>query len=372
MDLKLILIILFGLGALFCSSKDMKNGKSKFIWWCTILLWLSAVLESVYYGSQNGGGADTLSYAQSFKHDIQMSFPKIWDKFIGRYANKDSENDVGFLLLEWFISRISSSYHFFRAVACLLFFIPFAKLLNRYCCTVLEVLFAMTLYLALFHTFAMYGARQFYAIGLGIMFFHLYSEKKYKSAWIPLLFAATIHMSSLLVLIPFGLSFLSGRTLRRSHLVALLLIPAAWIAANYIIFNMGEFIGMEKYAAYGKGEMAGNATTYILMSEVLSIICLVLTNLKCFNDAKFKYLYSMAPVFTFFAPLIASNGSMIRITIYSQIYITVLFPYLLHSRYGKKENIYIWALLAVLCFLIFRGGYIPYEFFWVADPKRLW
>lgn len=352
------------------SREDVKNGKSKFIAWCTTFLWLSVVLKSAYYGTQNGG--DTLNYVQLFKKDLSLSFSEIWARAIDRYVRRSNENDVGYFLLEWLISRFSDSYHFFSAIADLLFFIPFAKLLNRYCCTVLEVLFAMTLYLALFHTFAMYGARQFYAIGLGIMFFHLYSEKKYKSAWIPLLFAATIHMSSLLMLIPFGLSFLSGRTLRRSHLVALLLIPAAWIAANYIIFNMGEFIGMEKYAAYGKGEMAGNATTYILMSEVLSIICLALTNLKCFKDAKFKYLYSMAPVFTFFAPLIASNGSMIRITVYSQIYITVLLPYLLHSRYGKKEKKYIWALLAVLCFLIFKGGYIPYEFFWVADPKRLW
>lgn len=372
MNLKLILIILFFVGALVFSGKDLKDGKFKFIVWCTICLWLSVVLKSAYYGTQNGGGADTLSYVESFKDDISLSFSGLWERFINRYRYQTEEYDIGYLLFVWLISRFSDSYHFFSAVAGMLFFIPFAKLLNKYCETILEVLLGVLLYLALFHTFAMYGARQVYAIGLGMMFFHLYSEKKYKVAWIPLLFAATIHMSSLLVLLPFGLSFLSDKALKYFHVVALFLIPVAWLAANPIISYMGNFIGMEKYAQYGGGEMAGGATTYILLSEALSIICLALTNSECFKDVKFKYLYSMAPVFTFFAPLIASNGSMIRITTYSQIYITALLPYLLAGRLGDKAKTYMWAMIAALCFLMLKGDYYPYEFFWVADSADLW
>lgn len=179
-------------------------------------------------------------------------------------------------------------------------------------------------------------------------------------------------MSSLLVLIPFAFSFLSGKTVKTAHCVALFLIPVVWLVANPIISYMGNVIGMEKYAAYGEGEMVGGATTYILLSEALSIICLILTKKEYFDDVKFKYLYAMAPAFTFFAPLIASNGSMIRITLYSQIYVTVLLPYLFTYRLGDKSKTYIWAMIAALCFLMLKGGYYPYEFFWTTDPIDLW
>lgn len=371
MNLKLILIIIFFVGAIVFS-KDAHKGKSKFIRWCTTFLWLSVVLESVYYGTQNGGGADTLNYAQMFKDDIQMSFSEIWDMFVGRYSKGDGDYDIGFLLLEWVISRISGSYHIFRAVACLLFFIPFAKLLDKYCTNILDVLFAELLYLALFHTFAMYGARQLYALGFGLMFFLFYSQKRNKSAIVTLILGVSIHMSSLLVLIPFALSFLPNKTIKTAHWIALLLIPVVWLVANPIISYMGNAIGMEKYAAYGEGEMQGGATTYILLSEALSIICLALTKKDCFEDAKFKYLYAMAPVFTLFAPLIASNGSMIRITLYSQIYVTALLPYLFTYRLGDKSKSYLWAMIAALCFLMLKGGHYPYEFFWRADPVYLW
>lgn len=372
MNLKLLLIIFFFVGAIIYSNKDVGNGKSKFIWWCTTLLWLSVVLESVFYGTQNGGGADTLSYAQTFKDMINVPLSEIGNSFVNRYINGEGESDIGYSLLVWFISRFSSSYHFFRAVACLLFFIPFAKLINKYCTSILEVLFAELLFLALFHTFAMYGARQFYALGFGLMFFLFYSEKRYRPAVVALLLGATIHLSSLLVLIPFAFSFLSRKTIKTAHWIALLFIPVVWLVANPIILFMGNSIGMEKYAAYGEGEMAGGATTYILLSEALSIICLILTKIELFDDVRFKYLYAMAPAFTFFAPLIASNGSMIRITLYSQIYVTVLIPYLFTNRLGDKSKKYIWAMIAVLCFLMLKGSYYPYRFFWVADPKYLW
>lgn len=370
MNLKLILIILFFVGAFVFSNKN--NGKSKFIVWCTTFLWLSVVLESVFYGTQNGGGADTLTYAKMFKDMINVPLSEIGNSFVNRYIHGRSESDIGYSLLVWFISRFSSSYHFFRAVACLLFYIPFSKLLNKYCTSVLEVLFTEVLYLALFHTFAMYGARQLYALGFGLMFFLFYSEKRYKPAVVALLLGVTIHMSSLLVIIPFAFSFLSDKTVKTAHCVTLFLIPVVWIVANPIISYMGNAIGMEKYAAYGEDEMTGGATTYILLSEILSIICFALTNKQCFEDIRFKYLYAMAPAFTFFAPLIASNGTMIRITLYSQIYVTVLLPYLFTNRLGDKSKTYFLAMIVVLCFLMLKGGHYPYEFFWTTDPIDLW
>ena len=372
MNLNLILILLFAFGALVCSSEGVKNAKDLFVGWCTTLLLLSVTCKSAFYGTQNGGGADTLVYIQEFKEVIDMSFDDIWEAFLDRYIRGVGDYDIGYLLLQWVVSMFSSSYHVFSTIADLLFFIPFAKILKKYCSTVIEVFFAVLLYLSLFHTFAMYGARQFYAMGFGLMFFLCYSEKKYIKGSVALLLGMTIHMSSLLVLIPFALSFLPDKTVKTTHWIALLLIPVVWLVANPIISYMGDFIGMEKYAAYGEGEMQGGATTYILLSEILSIICLVLTNKQCFEDVKFKYLYAMAPVFTFFAPLIASNGSMIRVTAYSQVFIIVLLPYLMAQRFGNKSKAYMFVMILALCFLMLKGGHYPYEFFWVSDPEYLW
>lgn len=372
MNLNLILILLFAFGALVCSNEGVKNAKGLFIGWCTTLLLLSVTCKSAYYGTQNGGGADTLSYIQGFKDVLTMSFGDIWEAFLDRYIRGVGDYDIGYLLLQWMISRFSSSYHVFSTIADLLFFIPFAKILNKYCDNIIEILLAFLLYLALFHTYAMYWARQFYAMGFGLMFFLCYSEKKYIKGGIALLLGMTIHMSSLLVLIPFALSLLSVRSIKALHVVALLLIPVVLLLANPIIAFMGNFIGIERYANYGQGEMQGGATTYILLSEVLSIICLVLTNKNRFEDVRFKYIYAMAPVFTFFAPLIASNGSMIRITAYSQVFIIVLLPYLMAQRFGNKSKAYMFVMILALCFLMLKGGHYPYEFFWNIDPQELW
>lgn len=135
---------------------------------------------------------------------------------------------------------------------------------------------------------------------------------------------------------------------------------------------MGNFIGIERYANYGAGEMQGGATTYILLSTALSIVCLILTAKSTFEDPRFKYLYAMAPVFTFFTPLVASNGSMMRITAYSQIFEVVLLPYLVSHKFGKNANAYLLVMAVTLCFLMLKGGHYPYEFFWNTDHRNLW
>ena len=275
-------------------------------------------------------------------------------------------------MLQWAVSRFTDKYHIFSTLADLLFYIPFAKILNKYCNSIAELFLAFMLYISLFHTFAMFGARQFFAMGFGLMFFLCYSERKYKKAFIALLLGVTLHMSLLLVLVPFVISFFSGKTIKVIHVVTLLLVPAVLLFANPIISFMGNFVGIEKYANYGSHEMHGGATTYILLSEALSVVCLVLTDKTYFQDGKYKFAYAMAPAFTFFAPLIASNGTMMRVTIYSQIFITVLLPYLVGAKWKVNARPYISLLSFCLAYLILKDGYYPYEFFWKVDPEYLW
>ncbi|MCQ2181798.1 MAG: EpsG family protein [Bacteroidales bacterium] len=367
MNLKVALIFVFLIGAAL-----FRHSKKSFVNWCSFFLLLSISLKSVFYGTLDGGGADTYNYVEKYKDVLYMSFKDVWKSFIERYFYFVGEDDIGYLLLEWLISRFSSSYHVFSTILDLVFFIPFAKLIDKYCQTISEALFAFILYLSLAHTFGMYGARQFYAMGFTILFFLYYSEKQYKKSFAALFIGATIHLSCLLALIPFAISFLKPKAIRITHLITLIMIPIVFLAVNRIILFMGNFIGMEKYATYGLGDVHGGAITYILLSELISIFCFFMAKGDMLEDEKFKYLYSMAPVFTFFSPLIFSNGSMMRITIYSQIYLTVLFPYIVHHRFPNKYNIYISLAIIALLFFTLRGGYIPYEFFWKSDSMDLW
>lgn len=373
MNLKLILIIIFALGAVLYSNQGA-IGRKRYISWCSFFILISVSLKCSTYGILGGGGADTLSYIHTYKSICNMSFQEIWNSFLDRYVyHTGSEEDEGFFLMQWVVSRFTDKYHIFSTVADLLFYIPFAKILDRYCGSILELLFAFLLYLALFHTFAMFGARQFFAMGCGLISFLCYSEKKYIKALVALLFGITLHMSLLLILVPFVLSFFPGKALKSVHGVSLLLVPIVMLLANPIISFMGDFVGIDKYASYGKGESRGGATTYIVLSSVLSFLCLILTNEKNFQDDKFKYIYAMAPVFTFFAPLIYSNGTMIRITIYSQIFVTVLLPYLCRRRLTNEDSTRLLSIMGVaLVILMLKDGYYPYEFFWNVDSPSLW
>lgn len=371
MNLQLVLILIFLFGVTLFADGSMQIRKKRYIGWCTFFLILSVSLKSAFYGTEVGG--DTLRYIDDFRSAANMSFKDIWTQFYDRYfGDSGKEYDVGFTLLQWLVSRFTDKYHIFSTIVDLLFFIPFAKVLDKYCNSITELFFAFLLYLALFHTFAMYGARQFFAMGFGLMFFLCYTEKEYVKAFVALLLGVTIHMSLLLVLVPFAISFLQGKTIRTLHVVSLLLVPVVLLFANPIIAFMGNVVGVERYANYGSNAMQGGAATYIILSEALSVICLLLTSNVLFNDAKFKYVYAMAPAFTFFAPLIASNGSMIRITAYSQIFLTVLFPYLVCAKWKKVAKGYLYFFIFCLMFFILKNEPLPYEFFWKADPKYLW
>ncbi len=135
---------------------------------------------------------------------------------------------------------------------------------------------------------------------------------------------------------------------------------------------MGMFIGSEKYARYGTGISQGGANTFILLLLGMSILCLILVDKNKLENPDIRQLYCMVPVFTFFGPLVNSNGSMIRISLYFYVYLTVIIPIILRHSLGNKYKDYLYIFILALIILMLKNESLDYHFFWESDPINLW
>jgi hypothetical protein len=315
-------------------------------------------------------GSDTENYYGMFSRAQNMSWAEVWREFLDRYVNSSSEEDAGYTVLQKLVSIFTTSWPLFVIVAQLIFFIPLSKLLYKYSTSMRQLIFAYILYVALFHIIALSGGRQLYAIGMTIFSLLYLVKKRYVPAIICIVIGAFLHLSCLLFLLPILLSRFNSKILKKIHLVSLLLVPLIIYTVNPIILFMGSFLGSEKYSQYGKEEVAGGATTFIILMIVCSIYCYVVFTEKHLECHRFLFiLYAMVPLFTLFSPLIYSNGSMIRVSMYFHLYLMLLLPFALDSTFkGKSRPMVYFIAIALLLFLSLRDGGLLYHFYW-QEPQ---
>ena len=349
--------IILILGMIF-STRDVPKNRRNYIIIVTLLLMLECAFRGLSVGS------DTSNYYNMFFHTSKMSWSEIWDSFVGRYIYGTDENDVGYTVMVKLISLITSSWSAFVFIAQLTFFVPLGVLLYRHANRMIELVFAFILYVSLFHIIALSGGRQLYAMGLCIAALLLYERDKMKYAVGCMLIAITIHMSALLFFIPYLLNRFNGGFVKKFHLVSFGLVPFILLETNSIIIFMGNMVGSEKYAAYGMREVAGGTWTFISLLLFISMFCYLSIPKHILDDRQdVKQLYVMAPLFTIFGPLIHSNGTMIRISMYFHIFLLLLIPMAINYGYKKNANMY-YLMIAVLLFLSLRGGGFEYKFIW--------
>lgn len=335
------------------------------------MLLLGASLRSVYYGLDQG--LDTHSYYVLFHNNLNFSFQDILQRAFLRYSGQSGEeSDVGYVLLCKIIGLFSDDFHIYTFFALLLFFVPFGIFLNRHFNNIASLAFAFVFYVALINIYAMGGGRQMFALGMAIASFLFYEKRKYKSFFIAFFIGVTLHFSMIVFAIPFLLERFSPNKLKKLHLLAFLFFPIVLLMPNIIILFMARLFGYSKYEAYGMNAEAGGTETFIFLIEAMSLYCLY--SIKSFNiSAKIsKVLYAMLPCLTIFAPLIYSNGTMIRISLYFFIYMTVLIPEATKEYFSPGlYKVVLGGLTAVLIFLTLKGNNIPYDFYWNVDPVNL-
>lgn len=367
MHVNLFLIPFVIVTGLLLSSKDTKHNKLIYIVLCSIVLLFVASMRSPEWMTYTYG-IDTLSYKNAFENTFYMSWDEFWVSVYERYWLREGENDVGFLALNKLIGLFTHEFSIFSLLADLLFFVPFGMLLYRYCSNILQVMFGFVFYIALIQVFFLGGGRQMFALGFDLMALIAMIDKKRLWTAVFLLMAISIHFSSILFLVPLLMVWynFSSKTLKWMHLAAFLVFPIVFLFPNQLIVFMGESVGLEKYANYGRGAIQGGTTTFIFLIEMLSLFCLVtIRKRNLIHNATIKLFYTMAPLLTFFAPLIRSNGSMIRISLYYHIFLVFLVPFAIDCMAKRRDrNIIYFIAIGALAFLTVSGGGMRYYFYW--------
>lgn len=354
------------IGLLFINH-DTKKNRLLYIILCCIAFLLVAVLRSPEWMTHYYH-IDTLVYKQNFESIIEMKWGELWTMAYERYFAHGDEGDIGYLFLTKIISWFTHDFYIYSFLVDLIFFIPFGVIIYRYTTNIIQIIFALLFYIALVQIFIISGARQISSIGLDMMALLSLLDKKIGRAILLVCLGVTIHFSSILFLLPLLMIWKQTKpaTLKWFHIVCFFLFPIVLAFPNQIIVFMGESVGMEKYALYGEGDVEGGIGLFVVLIELMSLFCLIA--IKKQNLVEFyvyRVFYVMTPLFTFFAPLIRSNGSMIRISLYYHIFLMLLVPYAIDCMFKKETRsaIYSIAIIALAVLTVSSGG-ITYYFFW--------
>lgn len=355
-----IIVLVFGLFLIVSHTQGQTARKVYIISICTLLL-LESSLRSVLVGP------DTYSYYIEFLSVKNETWRDIWQSFIDAYIYGEGK-DSGFHVLIKLCLYLSDSFNFFLLLIALIFFIPLGRILYNNTTNIWQLMFAFVLYIALFRIIALSGIRQQIATGGCFMAYLSLSKNKPIRAVLILLVSATLHFSSLIFFLMVVVYFLfikmEFHVEKQIHFVSLLLIPVMLVFAKIFVIWLASFSKNDYYRAYSDGLMAGGADTFVILMELLSLICFGCINKETIkNNKSYNLLYATLPMTTLFAPLIMLDGAMIRIVQYFSIYMLLLFPLSIELKFRKYNYIIYLIAIIVLLVLSLRQPF-NYTFFW--------
>lgn len=361
MDAKLILfIVVIVLGVILNLWKTSERSKCKFYVISIIsLLILESCLRSVDVGN------DTQSYFNAFHDIINTSWSEIWGSFYDAYI-LGSGKDPGFMVFMKLSQLISTDFNVFLFVCALIFFVPLGIILYMYSERIIQLIFAFSLYLALFHIVALSGVRQQLATGFTFMAFLFVGKQQYWKSVIFILLGSLIHVSAALFLMVPLLDVFGKKIVKTVHLVSLVLVPAIALSSSSIMLYLASFLANDYYSGYGTYNTEGGAMTYIILMTLLSLFCFIAIRKSALKEnPTLSLFYVMLPLLTLTVPLTSLNGAMIRVGQYFTLYMTLLVPFAFDNASNKKSNqIYYLFTIALLFVMSMRGEGLNYTFFW--------
>lgn len=363
MNIKAILFfIIILLGILFGNGEDSKGQKRK--WYIIIIITLlifESGLRSVSVGPDTRGYFyDFLSVRHQTWTDVLSSFKTIYVEGEGK--------DIGYLIIMKLAQTVSSDFNVFLFLCALIFFVPLGIILYRYSSHILQMVFAFSLYVALFHIIALSGIRQQIATGFTFMALLQLGKNHNWKAVLLIVLGSFVHISALIFLIVPFVRIVCPRWVKTIHLLSFATIPFAIVFAGVILLFMASFLANEYYATYGESESSGGAYTYVIMMELLSLFCfIVLKKESIQNDSNLGLLYTTLPWATMTVPLISLNGAMIRIGQYFTLYMMLLMPKAIDSMF-KSISTRRYLYFCLIAILVIMGGGFHYCFFW-QEPQ---
>lgn len=364
MHINLVLIPFVIILGLLLSVNDSKRNRGVYIILCGIVFLLIGALRSPEWMTTRYN-IDTAVYKFLFESFSEVSWQECWDRAVQRYGS-GGDDDIGFVALNKLISYVTNDYTIYSILTELLFFIPFGLILYRFSTSMRQLIFAFVFYVSLIQVFILGGARQMFSIGLDMLALLSVVDRKKWRAIIFFLLGVTIHFSSFLFLVPLLMVWFNVKPglLKLTHVLCLVLFPIVLAFPNQIIVFMGEAAGVEKYANYGMGDVAGGTSVFVVLIEMLSLFCLISIRQKdLLNIPNLSHIYVMTPFFTLLAPLLMADGAMIRVSLYYHIFLTLLVPYSIDCLFKNKDS-WIVYVLAIGFFIALSGKGMEYYFFW--------
>lgn len=367
MNIKAFLFFIIILLGIVLGNGDDSNGQKRK--WYVIIIISLLILESCLRSISVG--PDTSGYYYSFSDIKYASWQNIFSSFRTAYLEGEGK-DPGYSVFMKLAQIVSPNFNVFLFLCALVFFVPLGVILYRYSTHVLQLVFAFTLYVALFNIVALSGIRQQIATGFSFMAFLQLGKNHNWKAILLLALGALIHISVLIFLLVPIIKMLQPKQVKTFHLFSLFTIPGIVAYAGPIMLLLASFLANEYYSIYGNSQSSNfGAFSYIIMMELLSLFCYIAIKKETIrDDYNTALLYSMLPLITITAPLISLNGTMIRIGQYFTLYTMLLVPMAIDAISGSTNNrrIFYFGLIAILVFLSFRSGYFQYYFFW-QEPQ---
>lgn len=363
MYIDLLVYPLLFLGKRIYAKDDSDKSRLHLIIYCSFILLLKATLRSVSVGT------DTSHYFIYYYEHMEKSWSQVFSAFLYRYQHLSGEFDHGYNILQKAFGMILPDFHLFTfAVQAIFIYWPIGTLVYRNLKKSKHVLFAYILFCAMFMGLPMSNARQMYAVGLCIWAFMFLTKKRYLYASVMVFISYFIHQSSLIFIFVFFIAFINMKWIKKINAICVVLFFFVFGFVNQIIQFMGESMDNAQYAGYGGHGTQAGTYNYIIFTFIITLFSLIMLWDQVGKDQKQKMLFGMlAPTF-FFCPLITADPSMIRLTLYFQIYSIIQIPQAVENSKLMDKNQMLNIMIAALIFLSISSA-APYYFFWQEDQN---
>lgn len=308
-------------------------------------------------------GPDTPTYFHWFEELKSVSWNDLLYNFYLTYI-VGVERGPGFPIFVKIFQVISQSWQLFLITIAAFFYTSLGVFMYKNTRSLIDVVFAFVLYVALFQIIALSGIKQQIAIGLVFIALNYLKSKELFKYILIVLIASQFHVTAI-IMIPFGLAvYLPSKATRYLYYAAIGLVPLVVIYRRSIVAFLAGLTSNEYYAAYVESENSASAFTYIFLSITVSLAGLF--NIKRNLSLKSNGIYYTAIAFMiFFTPLILIDGSLIRLTQYFSLHMMFFIPQIIRSI--KMDIAYklviFYALISLLIFMNLSKPF-NYYFFW--------
>lgn len=305
-----------------------------------------------------GVGTDTLNYILC----VSESQSYMWT---------GEEMEPGFMLANRFLNIFFSNGHvtlfFFSTITVSLVFVSLWKYKRS-----INLFFALGFFVGAYYFQALNLLRIYLAASVVLWAFHFLIDGKISKYILWVIIAATIHMSSLVMLLPLAYYFVYIKNGR----LAFAVLCVALLSVVSVASHFSDYLTLQRYAAYGEtNEFEGGFGIMLLVDYLPGLILI-----WYIRKHKINGIWSdMLICFTMVAIFVRSIGYYIiiagRMGTHFMIIYLLLVPYFLNEMKKNRRKEYFPFVCFLFVFLLFKihmyfvgylasDGIMPYYFLW--------